>query len=43
MTEIAVIILVGQEKIHMRRYMEKLAALAPRQLFVVESSLADFV
>lgn len=41
MTDIAVIILVGQEKIHMQRCMEKLAALAPRQVFFLESQEDD--
>lgn len=41
MTDISVIILVGQEKIHMRRCMEKLRMLEPRQVFVVESQEPD--
>ncbi len=41
MTDISVIILVGREKIHMQRCMEKLASLAPQQVFVVESQEDD--
>ena len=41
MTDIAVIILIGQEKIHLKRCVEKLAALKPRQIFLVESQPDD--
>ena len=41
MTDIAVIILIGQEKIHLKRSVEKLAALSPRQIFLVESQPDD--
>ena len=41
MTDIAVVILVGQEKLHIRRCLERLKALVPRQLFVVESQPDD--
>ena len=41
MTDIAVIILIGQEKIHLRRCIEKLAPLNPRQIFLVESQPDD--
>lgn len=41
MTDIAVIILVGQEKIHLRRCIERLSLLAPRQIFLVESQDDD--
>ena len=41
MTDIAVIILIGQEKIHLQRCVEKLAALSPRQIFLVESQPDD--
>lgn len=41
MTDIAVIILVGQEKIHMQRCMEKLQPLQPHQIFVIESQPPD--
>jgi len=41
MTDITVIILVGKEKIHMRRCMEKLAPLEPKQIFVIESQPPD--
>ena len=40
-TDIAVIILVGQEKIHLKRCVEKLAPLNPRQIFLVESQPDD--
>ena len=40
-TNIAVIILIGQEKIHLKRCIEKLAALSPRQIFLVESQPDD--
>lgn len=41
MTDIAVIILVGQERLHIRRCLEKLRSLEPRQIFVVESQPSD--
>ena len=41
MSDISVIILVGQERLHIRRSLEKLLALAPRQIFVVESQPSD--
>ena len=41
MTDIAVIVLIGQEKIHLERCVEKLAALSPRQIFLVESQPDD--
>lgn len=41
MTNIAVIILIGQEKIHLKRCVEKLAPLEPRQIFLVESQPDD--
>lgn len=41
MTDIAVIILVGQEKLHIRRCLEWLKLLEPRQIFVVESQPSD--
>lgn len=41
MTDISVIILIGQEKIHLKRCVEKLAPLNPRQIFLVESQPDD--
>jgi len=41
MTDIAVIILVGREERHIGRCLERLAPLAPRQIFVVESQAGD--
>ena len=41
MTDLAVIILVGQEKLHIRRCLERLRDLNPRQVFVVESQPSD--
>lgn len=41
MTDISVIVLIGQEKIHLQRCIEKLAALSPRQIFLVESQPDD--
>ena len=41
MTDISVIILIGQEKIHLRRCVERLAPLEPRQIFLVESQPDD--
>ena len=41
MTDISVIILVGQEKLHIGRCLDKLAPLEPRQVFVVTSQPDD--
>ena len=41
MPDIAVIILIGQEKIHLKRCVGKLAPLNPRQIFLVESQPDD--
>lgn len=41
MTDITVIILIGQEKIHLKRCVEKLAPLEPRQIVLVESQPDD--
>ena len=41
MTDLSVIILVGQEKLHIRRCLERLQPLDPRQIFVVESQPSD--
>ena len=41
MTDITVIILIGQERIHLKRCIEKLAPLEPRQIFLVESQPDD--
>ena len=41
MTDIAIIILVGREKLHIRRCLGKLQSLEPRQVFVVESQPSD--
>jgi len=41
MTDIAVVILVGQEGLHIRRCLERLQSLEPRQVFVVESQPSD--
>ena len=41
MTDIVVIILVGQEKLHIRRCLERLRPLDARQIFVVESQPSD--
>jgi len=41
MTNISVIILTGKEELHIRRCLEKLAPLEPRQVFVVESQNGD--
>ncbi len=41
MTDIAVIILVGKEQLHIRRCLELLRPLEPRQIFVVESQPSD--
>lgn len=40
-SDITVVILIGQEKIHLTRCVEKLAALNPRQIFLVESQPDD--
>ena len=41
MTDITVIILIGQEKIHLERCVKRLAPLNPRQIFLVESQPDD--
>lgn len=41
MTNISVIILIGQEKIHLKRCIEKLAQLEPRQIIVIDSESKD--
>jgi glycosyltransferase involved in cell wall biosynthesis len=41
MTDVAVVILVGQERLHIRRCLERLRPLEPRQIFVVESQPSD--
>lgn len=41
MTDIAVVILVGQEGLHIRRCLQRLQSLEPRQVFVVESQPSD--
>lgn len=41
MTNITVIILVGYELLHIRRCLEKLVPLSPRQIFIVESKVPD--
>lgn len=41
MTDVSVVVLIGQEKIHVKRCVEKLAALKPRQIFLVESQPDD--
>ena len=41
MTNISVIILAGQEMLHIRRCLERLKGLNPRQVFVVESQPSD--
>lgn len=40
-TDVSVIILIGQEKLHMRRCVERLQALAPQKIFVVASQPDD--
>ena len=40
-TDLAVIILQKNEKLHIRRCLEKLAPLAPRQIFVVDCFSTD--
>jgi len=41
MTDISVVILVGNESLHIRRCLEKLAPLEPKQVFIVESQNGD--
>lgn len=41
MTDIAVIILTKDEELHIRRCLERIAALSPRQVFVVDSFSTD--
>lgn len=41
MIDIAVVILIGEERLHLRRCVEKLALLNPRQIFLVESQPDD--
>ena len=41
MTDIAVIILVGQEKLHIRRCLERLRDLNPRSIFIVDCFSTD--
>ena len=41
MTDIAVVILVGKERLHIRRCLDRLRDLNPRQVFVVESQPSD--
>lgn len=41
MTDISVIILIGQEKLHLKRCIEKLAPLEPKQIFLIESQPDD--
>lgn len=41
MIDIAIVILIGQERIHLKRCIEKLAAPSPRQIFLVESQPDD--
>ena len=41
MTDISVIILTKNEKLHIRRCLEKLAPLEPRQIFVVDCFSTD--
>ena len=41
MLDLAVIILVGQERLHIRRCLERLRSLEPHQIFVVESQPSD--
>lgn len=41
MPDIAVVILIGQEKIHLKRCIERLVPLNPRQIFLVESQPDD--
>lgn len=41
MCDVSVIILTGREELHIRRCLEKLAPLEPKQIFVVESQKGD--
>jgi len=41
MTDISVVILVGKEELHIKRCLERLALLEPRQVFIVESQTGD--
>ena len=41
MTDISVIILIGQEKIHLGRCLERLAPLAPKCIWLIESQPDD--
>jgi len=41
LTDISVIILTGKEELHIKRCLEKLAQLEPKQVFVVESQKGD--
>lgn len=41
MTDITVIILIGQERVHLKRCIEKLAPLEPKQIFLIESQPDD--
>ena len=41
MTDISVIILIGQEKIHLKRCIERLASLEPKCIWLIESQLDD--
>lgn len=41
MTDLAVLILTGKEELHIKRCLEKLAPLEPKQIFVVESQKGD--
>lgn len=41
MSDISVIVLVGREEVHIRRCLERIAPLKPRQVFVVESQKGD--
>lgn len=41
MTDIAVVILTGNEELHIKRCLERLAPLEPRQVFIVESQKGD--
>ena len=41
MTDVIVIILIGQEKIHLQRCIEKLAPLEPKCIWLIESQPDD--
>ena len=41
MTDVTVIILIGQEKIHLQRCIEKLAPLEPKCIWLIESQPDD--